>query len=70
MKLLIINILDHTLTFKSGLLWFTGKIEHFSKGLKLVFSIVSGQHADFPRTNHDSPYFRIIKKLQTGNEVR
>ncbi|CAF3938847.1 unnamed protein product [Adineta steineri] len=51
-KLLIIKILDQSLFFKSGLLWFTG------------------QHPDFPSITRESPYFRLIQKLQTGNELK
>jgi hypothetical protein len=29
-----------------------------------------GQHPDFSSTTHESPYFRITKKLQIGNEVK
>jgi hypothetical protein len=68
-KLLIIKILDQTLFFKSGLLWFTGKVLYYKKQLK-YFGFFSGQHSDFSSTTHESPYFRLIKKLHIGNEVK
>ncbi len=29
-----------------------------------------GQHPDFPLNTRESPYFRLIQKLQAGNEVK